>query len=169
MSRLYSESELAEIARPFESHALDALRAGDLQRLRALLNDMKNGPAGLDALSGHALARKAAKLRRDFGEAFALDALARIGAELMRTWSRQFQQGDERGAIAAYDRALELSPNYMEGYAYRGLARASLGQLEAAIADYDRALTLTPPGSGAMIQAWRDEAAAALVARSTKE
>ena len=62
MSRLYSESELAEIARPFESHALDALRAGDLQRLRALLNDMKNGPAGLDALSGHALARKAAKL-----------------------------------------------------------------------------------------------------------
>ena len=100
MSRLYSERELAKIARPFEWHALEALRAGDLTRLRALLIDMKNGPAGLDALSGHTLARKAAKLRRDFGEAFALDALARIGAELMRTWTQQFQQGDERGAIA---------------------------------------------------------------------
>ena len=100
MSRLYTEEQLAEIAKPFEAHTLDALRAGDLARVRELLTEMKNGPAGLDALSGHTLARKAAKLRRDFGEAFALGALARIGAELMRTWTRQYEQGDERGAIA---------------------------------------------------------------------
>ncbi|MDE2378826.1 hypothetical protein [Bradyrhizobium sp.] len=100
MSHLYGESELADIARPFEEHALDALRRGDLARVRELLIEMKNGPAGLDGLFGHTLARKAAKLRRDFGEEEALAMLARIGAELMRTWTRQYRDGDERAAIA---------------------------------------------------------------------
>ena len=83
MSRLYTDEQLAEIARPFEDHALDALAHGDISRVRELLVEMKNGNAGLDGLSGHTLARKAAKLRKDFGEAFALDALKRIGAQLM--------------------------------------------------------------------------------------
>ncbi len=99
MSRLYTDAELAEIAKPFETHALEALRAGNVARVRELLTDMRNGPAGLDALSGHTLARKAAKLRRDFGEDFARSALARIGAELMRTWTRQYEQGGERDAV----------------------------------------------------------------------
>jgi hypothetical protein len=99
MSRLYTDEQLAEIARPFEDHALDALAHGDISRVRELLVEMKNGNAGLDGLSGHTLARKAAKLRKDFGEAFALDALRRIGAQLMRTWTQQYVQGDERGAI----------------------------------------------------------------------
>ena len=30
MSRLYTDAELADIARPFEEHALEALRRGDL-------------------------------------------------------------------------------------------------------------------------------------------
>lgn len=100
MSRLYTGEQLAEIAKPFEAHARDALRDGDLACVRELLVEMQNGPAGLDALSGHTLARKAAKLRRDFGEAVALGALTRIGAEIMRTWTRQYERGDDRGAIA---------------------------------------------------------------------
>jgi hypothetical protein len=100
MSRLYTDEQLAEIAKPFEDHALAALKRGDISRVRELLVEMKNGNAGLDGLSGHTLARKAAKLRKDFGEDFALEALARIGAQLMRTWTQQYIQGDERGAIA---------------------------------------------------------------------
>lgn len=100
MTRLFTDDQLAEIAKPFEEHALDALNRGDLARLRELLIDMKNGPAGLDGLSGHTLARKAAKLRRDFGEDEALRVLARIGRELMRTWTQQYLAGDERAAIA---------------------------------------------------------------------
>jgi hypothetical protein len=100
MTRLYTDAELADVARPFEDHAIEALRRGDIGRVRELLVEMKNGPAGLDGLSGHTLARKAAKLRRDFGEAAALEALARIGAQLMRTWTQQYMQGDERGAIS---------------------------------------------------------------------
>ena len=100
MSRLYTDEQLAEIAKPFEDHALEALARGDIARVRELLVEMKNGNAGLDGLTGHTLARKAAKLRTDFGEAEALEALRRIGAQLMRTWTQQYIQGDERGAIA---------------------------------------------------------------------
>lgn len=100
MARLYSDEQLADIAKPFEDHAIDALRRGDLARVRELLAAMQDGPAGLDGLSGHTLARKAAKLRRDFGEEAAREALARIGAQLMRTWTEQYRAGDERGAIA---------------------------------------------------------------------
>ncbi|MDE2365085.1 MAG: hypothetical protein KGM42_20610 [Hyphomicrobiales bacterium] len=100
MSRLYTDEQLAEIAKPFEDHAIDALRRGDLARVRELLEEMKNGPVGLDGLSGHTLSRKAGKLRQDFGEEEALRQLQRVGAQLMRTWAQQYIQGDERGAIA---------------------------------------------------------------------
>jgi len=100
MTRQYSEAQLADIAKPFEAHAVDALRRGDLDRVNTLLEAMRQGPAGLDALTGHTLARKAGKLRRDFGEERAREALARIGAQIMRTWIEQVQRGDERGAIA---------------------------------------------------------------------
>lgn len=91
---------LAEIARPPERDAIDALRRGDRTALAAALDAMEQGNAGLDALSAHTLARKAGKLRQDLGEAAALAALRRIGAQLMKTWVVQLQAGDLRGAIA---------------------------------------------------------------------
>src|ERR1039458_3967878 len=99
MTKQYTEAELADIAKPFEAHAIDALRRGDIGRVGTLLEAMRQGSAGLDALSGHPLARKAGKLRRDFGEQRAREVLARIGAQLMRTWVEQYERGDERGAI----------------------------------------------------------------------
>ncbi len=47
-------------------------------------------------------------------------------------------------AIADYNRALELSPNYARAYASRGSAYRSLREYELAIADYNRALELWP-------------------------
>jgi len=99
MARQYTDEQLAEIAKPYEEHALAALQAGDLDALQDWLTKMEQGGAGLDALSGHALARKVGKLRQDFGEEKAKAALLRIGAELMKTWVSQYQAGDERGAI----------------------------------------------------------------------
>lgn len=100
MNRQYSDQQLAEIARPFEEHALEALRAGAIGRVRALLSEMAQGHAGLDALTAHALARKAGKLRQDLGEEKALAVLRQVGAELMKTWVWQYLDGDVRGAIA---------------------------------------------------------------------
>lgn len=100
MPREFTEEQLREIARPPESHAIEALQRGDLAAVRAWLKEMALGYAGLDALSVHTLARKAGKLRADFGEERALAALRRIGTQLMSTWIEQYRAGDVRGAIA---------------------------------------------------------------------
>jgi tetratricopeptide (TPR) repeat protein len=47
-------------------------------------------------------------------------------------------------AIADYNRAIELSPNYARAYASRGSAYRSLREYDLAIADYNRALELWP-------------------------
>lgn len=100
MSRLFDDATLQALARPPEDDALDALARGDLDALRRHLDAMERGPAGLDALSGHTLARKIGKLRADVGEARTRDALGRIGAQLMQSWVAQWRAGDAKGAIA---------------------------------------------------------------------
>lgn len=100
MSRRFTDEQLHEIALPPEQHALAALARGDLPALQGWLDEMAAGHTGLDALSLHALARKAGKLRQDFGEAKALQTLERVGRQLMATWTAQWQAGDARGAIA---------------------------------------------------------------------
>lgn len=100
MTRQFTDDALREFARPPEAHALAALQRGDLAAVRGWLKEMALGPAGLDALSVHTLARKAGKLRTDFGEERAQAALRRIGAQLMATWIEQYRAGDVRGAIA---------------------------------------------------------------------
>ena len=100
MPRTFTDEQLRDIATPPEQHALAALARGDLPALQRWLDEMAGGHAGLDALSLHALARKAGKLRQDVGEAKALQTLARVGRQLMATWTAQWQAGDARGAIA---------------------------------------------------------------------
>lgn len=103
MARDVTDTPLQQIARPPEALALTALQQGDTDTLHRALDEMAAGHAGLDALSLHALARKAGKLHQDFGEDRAREALERIGRQLMATWGAQWQAGgvdDVRGAIA---------------------------------------------------------------------
>jgi tetratricopeptide (TPR) repeat protein len=53
-------------------------------------------------------------------------------------------RGDLVAALADFDRALELSPDYPEAYNNRGAVRHALGDLAGAVADFDRALRLNP-------------------------
>ena len=99
MTRQFTDSELEELARPYEEHAIQALRRGDTDVVRYWLDSMEEGPAGLDGLSMHALARKGGKLRQDLGEPRARAALEQVGTAQMRTWIDQFRAGDDRGAI----------------------------------------------------------------------
>ena len=52
--------------------------------------------------------------------------------------------GEYDDAIADYDRAIALDPNYAAAYNNRGVARAHKGDYDSAIADYDRTIALDP-------------------------
>ncbi len=54
------------------------------------------------------------------------------------------QQGKPEEAIAAYDEAIRLKPDYAEAYNNRGNANDKLGHREDAIADYNQAIQLKP-------------------------
>ena len=68
-----------------------------------------------------------------------------ISAETYFTWGNtKYHLGDYKGAIADYDIAIRLNPDYAETYYNRGVAKGKLGQYFAAIADYDTAIRLNP-------------------------
>ena len=52
--------------------------------------------------------------------------------------------GKFRDAIADYDRAIQINPDYSEAYYNRGQAKSHLELHEAAIADYNEAIRLNP-------------------------
>jgi tetratricopeptide (TPR) repeat protein len=52
--------------------------------------------------------------------------------------------GDDAGAIAAYDRAIAIFPAYSEAYRNRGNALARLGRREEAMASYEQCLRFDP-------------------------
>ena len=54
----------------------------------------------------------------------------------------KWNKGDYQGAIADYDQAIKLKPDYAEPYNNRGLARSALGDNQGAIADYEESLRL---------------------------
>jgi protein O-GlcNAc transferase len=72
----------------------------------------------------------------------ALPAINLLGAALQA-------QGKSQEALASYDQAIKLKPNYAEAYSNRGVVLKELGQLAEAIASYDQAIKLKPDDVGA--------------------
>lgn len=70
-------------------------------------------------------------------------ARGRAGAQLADGLSRAWT-GDIDGAMAAFDRAVELAPRSSSAYLNRGLAWRRRGDLDRALADLDRAVRHAP-------------------------
>ena len=69
----------------------------------------------------------------------------------METWEDLLQQGNEffewkdyEGAIASFDRAIEIKPDDHQAWYGRGLALSNLRRYEEVIASYDRAIEIKP-------------------------
>ncbi|WP_293132996.1 tetratricopeptide repeat protein [Microcoleus sp. bin38.metabat.b11b12b14.051] len=61
----------------------------------------------------------------------------------------KYNKGDFKGAVEAYDRAIELNPNYTIAYSNGGSIRYQLGDKQGALADFDRALKIDPNNASA--------------------
>ena len=53
-------------------------------------------------------------------------------------------EGNYKGAIAAYNKAIELNPDLVDVYINRGTAKGALGDFEGAIEDFNTAIRLNP-------------------------
>mgnify|MGYP000113431695 CR=1 FL=1 len=65
---------------------------------------------------------------------------------------REYEAGDFEGAIASFDRVVDLKPDDSETWYNRGNALSELGRLEDAIASFDRAIEIKPDD----YDAWND-------------
>jgi tetratricopeptide (TPR) repeat protein len=63
----------------------------------------------------------------------------------------RYAQDDLEGAIADFSRAININPEYADGYNNRGWAYYRQGEYETAIVDYTRAIELDPESAGAYI------------------
>jgi tetratricopeptide (TPR) repeat protein/S1-C subfamily serine protease len=52
--------------------------------------------------------------------------------------------GDKKGAMADYDMAIRIAPQYVKAYYSRGVAKSNLGDEKGAMADYDMAIRIAP-------------------------
>lgn len=62
----------------------------------------------------------------------------------LRRGDTNYAMGQHQEAIAAYDAAIRLQPDFANAYNNRGLAKEKLGQHQAAITDYERAIEIGP-------------------------
>ena len=106
--------------------------------------DVVRGAVGNGGLHGHGLVRLlAARWRCRHGRIM----------ELSRRYSRAVRllpaanPGRYSEAIASYDRAIAINPNYSDAYYNRGLAYGNSGNLSKSIFDFNKAIEINPNDS----------------------
>ena len=97
---LFTPEQLAANTRPLSDMAIEALTAGQLDRLRFLLGRMSVGHVELYTGYLQWTTRLAGKILIDFGEPFLDDLLSRIAAFLTAPCARAFHNGDEKQAFS---------------------------------------------------------------------
>ena len=64
--------------------------------------------------------------------------------ELLNEGTELVRQGKHQDAIKRFSRAIEVLPDFAQGYTFRGSARFDTGDWEGAFEDYTRAIEIDP-------------------------
>lgn len=70
--------------------------------------------------------------------------ISKEAEELLKQGVKRYYAGDLEGAIAAYEKALEIDPKYRPAWHWLGATLNDLGRNSEAIAAYDKALEIDP-------------------------
>lgn len=100
--KYFTEEQLAREIRPLPDVAMEALEAGQIERLYHLLNEMSVGHRELDALGFQWISRMFGKIRSDIGEGFLDEVLAGSASFLMAPYAEGFRKGDEKGTVLEF-------------------------------------------------------------------
>ncbi len=100
MARIFSDAELRDLEKSLPQLALEAIDAGDHDRLSHLLLQMSAAHTALHFLGVACITRIWGKWHRDHGEETTLAALERIGRKAMAPFIAQWHQGEEKRTIA---------------------------------------------------------------------
>jgi tetratricopeptide (TPR) repeat protein len=69
---------------------------------------------------------------------------SQIVTELFQSGNRKIQEGCYLGAIANFDKVIEIDSQHADAHNNRGLAHYKLGDIKAALSDFDKAIELDP-------------------------
>jgi tetratricopeptide (TPR) repeat protein len=72
-------------------------------------------------------------------------------ADYVRSGLAKQERDDPNGAVADYDRAIQLDPTNARVYEYRGRSKLDKGDSNGALADYDHAIQLDPKRAQAYV------------------
>ena len=60
----------------------------------------------------------------------------------------KYNLGDIRGALADFEKSVEINPVFTNGYHYRAITRSRLGDYDEALKDFETAISLRPGNNG---------------------
>jgi len=151
LAKRIKDGDLAAWLRRFEARLLAGAQGSTASADAVVsLQELARRLELLGRVAGGELGECAGNVGREILVEFPLVSVegVEVGDREAEAWcdrgNEQYNLGDFEGAIASYDKALEIKPDFHGAWNNRASALGKLGRWEDALASYDKALELKP-------------------------